>query len=213
MKPSEVVQRFRLRDIDVRRSRRYSAFVGWMKFLLPVSAAALVAIIVWWPRLESDPGFRFSFGDLERDEGGLLGVTKARFAGTDSNQRPFVVTADRAVQKEGFDVFDLISLQADITTDNGTWISITADRGEFSRSGRVLHLAGAVDVFTNAGYELHTNEAVIDLNAGTLKTPTRIEGHGPLGMLQADTLHYTSGSRALSLIGRVRVTINPRQDG
>lgn len=213
MKPSEVVQKFRLRDIDVRRSRRYSAFVGWMKFLLPVAAVVLVAMIVWWPRLESNPGFRFSFGDLERDEGGTLGVTKARFAGTDNNQRPFVVTADRAVQKDGFDLFDLIALQADITTDNGTWISVTADHGEFSRSARVLRLAGTVDVFTNAGYELHSNEAVIDLNTGTLKSPAGIAGHGPLGMLQADTLTYTSGNKVLNLAGRVRVTINPRQDG
>jgi lipopolysaccharide export system protein LptC len=213
MKPSEVVQKFRLRDIDVRRSRRYSAFVGWMKFLLPVAAVVLVAMIVWWPRLEATPGFRFSFSDLERDEGGTLGVTKARFAGTDSNQRPFVVTAERAVQKEGFDVFDLITLQADITTDNGTWISVTADRGEFSRSARMLRLNGGVDVFTNAGYELHAAEAVIDLNAGVMRTPTAIEGHGPLGMLQADTLTYTSGNKTLNLAGRVRVTINPRQNG
>lgn len=212
MKPSEIM--LKLRDADVRRSKRYSRFVGWMKFLLPAAAAALIAMVVWWPRLDhGTPGFRFSYAELERDEGGNLGVTKARFAGTDGNQRPFVVTAERAVQKQGFDVFDLIAMQADITTANGTWISVSASRGEFSRSARVLTLAGTVDVFTNEGYEMHADEAVVDLDAGTVTSRTPIQGHGPLGIIRADTLTYSTTAKTLNLNGRVRVTMNPRQDG
>ena len=72
-----------------------------------------------------------------------------------------LVTAERAMQKEGFDVFELTTLQADITTADGTWLSVTADKGEYSRSDRTLVLQGVIDIYSNVGYEMHATHAVV----------------------------------------------------
>ncbi|MSP20627.1 MAG: LPS export ABC transporter periplasmic protein LptC [Alphaproteobacteria bacterium] len=199
---------------DVRRSRRYSRFVGLMKFLLPLTAVVLVSLIAAWPQIYvSEEGFRFSFADLARDKDGQLGVTKARFAGTDSANRPFVVTAERAVQKQGFDVFDLTTLQADITTADGTWLSITAGKGEYSRTDRTLALTGAIEIFSNVGFELHATNAVVNLLEGTVISRDPIEGHGPLGVLNAGTMTFSSTDKRLVLSGGVRVVMNPAGEG
>lgn len=197
---------------DVRRSRRYSRFVGLMKFLLPLTAVALIVLIAAWPQIYGgEDGFRFSFADLQRDQDGQVGVSKARFAGTDSANRPFLVTAERAVQKKGFDVFELASLQADITTADGTWLSITADKGEYSRTDRSLVLQGVIDIFSNVGYEMHATHAVVNLSTGTITSREPIQGHGPLGAMTAEQMTYSSADKHLQLTGGVRVTLNPRE--
>ena len=199
---------------DVCKSRRYSRFVGLMKFLLPLVAVALVGLIIAWPRLDSgDTGFRFSFADLERDADGTPGVSRARFAGADAQSRPFLITAERAVQMQGFDVFVLTGLQADIAAGDGTWLSITAGAGTFHRGDRVLMLEGAIDIFTNLGYELHATDATLDMDDGVMRSKLPIEGHGPLGSLRADTLRYSTADKSLHLAGAVRVVLNPSRDG
>jgi lipopolysaccharide export system protein LptC len=202
------------RGPDVRHSHRYSRYVGMMKILLPAFALALVVTILVWPQIYGgEEGFRFTFADLERDTTGTLGVTKARFAGTDSANRPFVVTAARALQKQGFDVFELTTLQADITTADGTWLSITADTGEYRRADRVLVLRGVIDVFSNVGYEMHTTHAVVNLANGTVESHQPIDGHGPLGAMRAETMKFSANGKHLSLSGGVRVTLHPRGEG
>jgi lipopolysaccharide export system protein LptC len=198
-----------------RHSRAYSRFVGLMKVTLPVVALLLIVMILAWPQIYGgeEGSFRFSFADLERDTTGALGVSKARFAGTDSANRPFTVTAERAVQKQGFEIFELTTLQADITTGDGTWLSITADSGEYRRADRVLVLRGVIDVFSNVGYELHATEAVVNLGNGTVRSEKPVDGHGPLGAMRADAMIYTADGKRLQLNGGVRVVLNPRVDG
>ena len=190
----------------VRLSRRYSRFVGLMKFVLPLVAVALIALVVTWPaQYRNGEGFRMTFADLAPDTEGNLGVVRARFAGADAQDRPFLITAERATQRsERFEVFDFEALQADITLDDGTWISMSAAAGIYERAERKLRLEGPIDIFTDAGYELHATEATIDLAAGRVSTGQPVEGHGPLGSVRADSMVFCSEGSLLRLKGGVR---------
>ena len=192
-------------------SRTHSRFVGTVKIALFLSAGALILLLVVWPRLNgSGDGFRLSFADLRRDTEGNLGVTRARFAGTDGNDRPFVVTAANAVQQHGsFDVFALNGLQADITIGNGMWISVSAETGMYDRNERLLTLTGPIEIFSDQGYELHANSAVVDLAKGTIVSTQAVDGHGPMGAVRADGFRFTSAGGLLNLTGGVRVTAYP----
>ena len=191
-------------------SRRYSRFVGLMKFVLPAFAVGLVALMVAWPnRFGDGEGFRLSFADLAPDPDGNLGVVRARFAGTDSRSRPFLITAARAVQQsERFEVFNLEVLQADMTLDNGTWISVSAVGGVLDRGGRHLRLEGPIEIFTDVGYELRAEEASIDLALGAIETSQPVNGHGPLGAIWAEGMRFTSDGGVIAFWGSVRVVLN-----
>ncbi|MDA0653868.1 MAG: LPS export ABC transporter periplasmic protein LptC [Proteobacteria bacterium] len=191
-------------------SRRYSRFVGLMKLVLPAFALGLVVLIAAWPgRFGGGEGFRMSFADLAPDPDGALGVVRARFAGTDAGGRPFLITADRAVQQTArFDTFSLETLQADMTLDNGTWVSVSAIGGVFDRDGRQLQLEGPIDVFTDAGYEFHAAAAEIDLERGIVETTARVRGHGPLGAIEAGGMRFSGDGGVISFSGGVRVVLN-----
>lgn len=193
-------------------SGRYSRFVGWMKFVLPMFAVALVALVIGWPGLNSEgDGFRLSIADLAPDAEGNLGITRARFAGTDRFERPFLVTAEHAIQDaNGFDVFALDTLQADITLNNGTWVTVTAATGQFERGARMLELGGPISVFTDIGYEFHADQAILDLDQGTVNSHSPVQGHGPFGAIWSeDGVKFSTTTGTLEFLGAVRVILNP----
>ena len=206
----------RRQGVLTKLSGRYSRFVGWMKFVLPLFAVALVALMIGWPGVDGyGDGFRLSIADLAPDADGNLGITWARFVGTDRFERPFLVTAERATQDaNGFDVFALETLQADITLGNGTWITITAATGQFERSARVLELAGPISMFTDVGYEIHAERARLDLEQGTVVSTGPVRGHGPIGAFWADDgVAFSSVTGILTFTGKVLVVINPGVGG
>ena len=206
----------RSQGVVTKLSGRYSQFVGWMKFVLPLFAVALIALMIGWPGVDGEgEGFRLSIADLAPDANGNLGITRARFAGTDRFERPFLITAEGATQDaNGFDVFALETLQADITLGNGTWITITAATGQFERSARVLKLAGPISVFTDVGYEIHAEQARLDLEQGAVVATGPVQGHGPIGAFWAnDGVTFSSVTGILTFTGNVRVVINPGVGG
>lgn len=193
-------------------SGRYSRFVGWMKFILPMLAVALIALVIGWTGLNGEgDGFRFSIADLAPDAEGNLGITQARFASTDRFERPFLVTAEHATQDaNGFDVFTLDTLQADISLNSGTWITVTAASGRFERSVGVLELGGPISMFTDIGYEFHAEQAVLDLEQGTVDSHRPVQGHGPLGAIWSKNgVKFSTATGALTFLGGVRVILNP----
>ncbi|MBT3395709.1 MAG: LPS export ABC transporter periplasmic protein LptC [Alphaproteobacteria bacterium] len=191
-----------------------------MKFVLPLAAVALIALMIGWPGVDGDgDGFRLSIADLAPDADGNLGITRARFAGTDRFDQPFLVTAEHAIQDatqgaNGFDVFALETLQADLTMANGTWITISAATGQFERSARILDLVGPISVYTDVGYEIHADQARLDLRQGTVISDGPVQGHGPLGAISASNgVAFSSDTGTLTFTGQVRVTINPKSGG
>ena len=191
-------------------SHRYTRFVVFMKLVLPAFAVALVLLMILWPgRFGDSEGFRLSFADLTPDPNEELGVTRAKFAGTDSNNRPFIITAERATQQSvDFQIFNLNILQADLTLNNGTWISIAAIGGVFDRDGQTLKLDGPIDIYTDIGYELHAKQASIDLEAGEVETKQPVNGHGPFGTIRANNMSFTSDDSLIFFGGGVQVILN-----
>ena len=149
-------------------SNRYSVFVGFMKVLLPATAAALVLLVVAWPQFSGEEdGFRLSVSKLAPSQAESLTMLNARFEGRDENDRPYTVTADIATQSESDK--DLVTLElpkADITLEDGAWLALTARAGEYRKAAQLLDLTGSVNLFHDKGFELRTEAARIRLDEG-----------------------------------------------
>src|SRR5271170_425998 len=74
---------------------RYTRFVGLMKIILPAAAAALLGLVVVWPRLSphrDKMAVDFSQPDATRVD--TLSIRNPKYYGTDQRNLPFTVTAD-----------------------------------------------------------------------------------------------------------------------
>ncbi len=190
---------------------RYSRFVGFMKFSLPIVALILVVLVIAWPGIErQSDGFHLTFASIGSDESGAPGMVNARFVGTDGNGRPFLVTATTATQDPMQpDDITLNALQADMTLSNGTWLTLTADRGLYQRNAESLTLSGPVDLYSDLGYEFHAGDTRLDLAAGVAESAQPVSGQGPFGLLNAQSFRFSDNGQRLYFSGKVKLVVEP----
>lgn len=190
--------------VRVRKSR----FVRLMRVTLPLLALILTSVVLIWPQMNKPEGFRLSFTDVGTSDDQLV-MRNARFRGTDSANRPFLVTADNAMQDPGHqDQVILDSLNADITLEDGTWLTLRADTGVFFQNERKLALHGNVAVYSDLGYEFHADEAEADLAKGTVESDSKVWGHGPMGRINANGLRVYERGAVVRFINGVQTTLH-----
>lgn len=186
-------------------AERYSRFVTLMKRALPIAALvllAVVAIYAFQPRQQDRVAMTFErVGEVSND----LAMIKPRLSGTDAKGNPFVITADRAIQQgRNSRKARLINVDADITLDNERWLNATAADGLFDADARTLVLNGGISVFSDNGYELHTQSAHFDLKRGVARGQQTVTGQGPLGAIRADSFEVDKTTQQIRLRGNVR---------
>jgi lipopolysaccharide export system protein LptC len=190
-------------------SNRYSVFVGFMKVLLPATAAALILLVVAWPQFTiEEEGFRLSVSKLAPGQAESLTMLNARFEGLDERDRPYSVTADIATQSENDK--DLVMLErpkADITLSDGAWLALTAKSGEFHKEAQVLDLAGSVNLFHDKGFELRTESARVLLDEGIAEGTQPVEGQGSIGTIQAEGFRILDRGARIFFLGRSHLVI------
>jgi len=194
-----------------RLSRGYSRFVGFMRWILPLSAAAIAIALIAWPYLESrDDGFSMIMSDLQIDDSGRLTMANARFLGTDEKGQPYTLTTREAWQDPGDqDIVYLDDVEGDILMDSGAWYSVSAATGRYDQAKQVLMLQTDVSVYTDQGYELHTDIAHFDIASGVGWSDEPVSGQGPAGLLDAQGFRVTQDDGKLHLVGPVHMTLYP----
>ena len=187
----------------------YSRFVVLMRIALPVSAAAIVALVIAWPQLTQKPkGSRLGVSKIATHDTDGQQIVNPRFSSTDSNQRPFNLTADAAVQKkDDANLVDLAFPKADLTAKSGTWMAISAETGMFNRRSEVLTLKGTISLFHDSGYELKTAIAQIDMAAGTAKGDVPISGHGPGGTVKGSGFRILERGKTMVFTGKSKMVL------
>lgn len=188
----------------------YSRFVGTMKIFLPLGAAAIAVLVLVWPGYESNESeIALTFAKSGAEEE-IPGMANARYVGINKNNQPFLVTASQAIQnKKNPDIIEMVTLQADMTLDNGRWMSVMASNGNYDRGRQVLKLEGPVNIFSDIGYEFHSDTVQVDLNSNTAKSVLPVQGHGPFGLLRADSFIVMDQGKRLVFYNNVRMTIQP----
>lgn len=198
-----------------RASRAYSRFVQLMKMLLPAIALILVIMIIIWPHLRADSKrFSIGFSNIEISEAKDPSMINARYIGTDNDNQPFAITTDIAKKTENDSESILLEVpKADITLEDGSWLVLTSQSGLYDRPAQYLELSGAVNMFHDSGYELHTDSAGVDLSNGAAEGHTPVQGQGPFGQIQSqgfrmidkgNTIVFTGKSQAKLYLNRIQ---------
>jgi lipopolysaccharide export system protein LptC len=189
----------------------YSRFVNLMKLLLPLAAAGLLVALFAWPQIrQTAEGFRLNFAAMPAIDAESMEMVKPRFTGFDSSNRPYTITADTANQlsRESSEIA-MERLQADMTMEDGVWLALHSDFGVFDRTGERLDLIGGVGLFHDRGYEIRTESATIDLDAGTVAGDDPVVGQGPFGDMRAEGFRISEQGTSIRLLGASRLEIRP----
>ena len=199
---------------EIRRIRAggaYSRFVSSMRIALPLIAVAVAVIVIAWPQFGEKPK-RFSLGvsKVTVNDGGGQQIVNPRFTGTDSDQRPYTVTADAASQGQASPMMiDLSFPRADLTMSSGAWLAISADSGLFDRKRQKLALKGSVNHFHDTGYELRTASADVDLAGGVATGVDPVSGQGPFGSLNSTGFQIFDRGKRVIFTGKSKLVLFP----
>jgi lipopolysaccharide export system protein LptC len=209
--------RDRLGAMRVRKRRRgpligYATAVTALKILLPGIAIGLILLVALWPQYLLEGG-RFQIVPNSEGQGGIdrLSMINPHFRGSDSRNRPFTLTAERATQDQSDDnLMHLARPQAQMTLEDGAGVELKAAEGFYRRDLELLRLAGGVDLLHDRGYEIRTSSAAIDLKAGTARGDEPVAATGPFGELQSEGFRVLDRGDRIEFTGKSRLVL---QDG
>lgn len=185
--------------------RRYSRFVGIMKIALPLAALCLMAVIVAWPTLRDQEQPMVEALEKQPD---ALQVTAPVLVGTDREDRPYSIAADRANQgPEGPHIVELTRPEGEIATPSGTRISLNADLGRFDRDSKQLHLMGDVRLSSDDGHHFATDDAYVDMDTQSAWGDEPVQGEGPAGKIEAEGFRIEDNGATVIFTGQSRAVL------
>ena len=191
-------------------SKTYSRFVSLMKLLLPIIAVILITLVIIWPHLRGDDRrFSIGFSNIELSEAKDPSMINARYVGTDNYNQPFSITADIARQSgEENQNITLEVPKADLTLNDGSWLVLTAVSGFYDKPSQYLELDGAVNLFHDSGYEMHTKSVGLDLANGAAEGHTPVIGQGPFGNINAEGFRLIDKGKTIIFTGKTSAALH-----
>jgi len=151
--------------IIVNRHKRWQRlwqffFTGWGLIMI----AALVATSLFTKQLLWTPIAAINMTDVVSNQFKMSG---AAFSGIDSNGEPFKIKAKSGYQEYNkSDIVFLEGVSGNVTqVQDGTKTvhKFSSNRGEFNRIEKTIKLIGNVQISSDTGHEVHTNELVIKI--------------------------------------------------
>lgn len=187
--------------------------VGVLKRALPLAALAALALTLAWPQITgSEDRMRVAYRKPAEGLSESARVLDPRYTGRDERDRPFTLTADRAEQAPGSSIVELAAPRADVTLENGAWVALEAQAGRFDRAARLLDLEGEVVLHHDAGYEVRTARATIDLASGRAEGDAPVAVQGPAGSLDAPGFRLEEKGAVVIFPGPARMLLRTTED-
>jgi len=206
--PLDFLQSERAPD-DFERARRHSRKVKLLRIAMPVVGVVLIAGIVGVFTLNQMLTPNLDVDAIKVDDGKLV-MQNPTLNGFDANQRPYKLTAARAVQEAANPAqVQLDEISATLPLDESISADVTAGTGFYDANARTLQLDKQVSVVTNDGMTLDLQDADIDMRAGTLFTQNPVRATSAQADISADRLTVEKGGEYMLFTGTVRITLRP----
>ncbi len=187
----------------------HDRLVGILAVVLPMAVGVIAALMVITPLA---PRGEVSFL-LDRNKVAViderLRVDNAMVRGSDSQGRPFSLTAEEAVQKstkEG--ILRLDALVARILLPEGP-ASLQAPGGQYLLREDIVDVTGTLLLTAADGYRMVARGVSIDLEERELVGSDGVEGEIPAGTFSADALRINLPDRTVTLTGDARLRMVP----
>ena len=193
---------------------RYSRRVALLKVMLPAIGVALLLLVMVWPRIA--PLFdRLRFAAIDLREARELRMLNPRYAGTDRDGHPYLITA--AVGRQVPQRDDIMALDqpvAHLKSHSGADVVVTADSGVYQTQTQFLDMFGNVTLTHENGTKIVTASA----RGSTRPTTPRkeydpVEGHGPSGDIVAQGFQVIDKGDIITFTGESNLVLKSAKGG
>ncbi|HEU5046839.1 MAG TPA: LPS export ABC transporter periplasmic protein LptC [Rickettsiales bacterium] len=186
----------------------HTKLVHLTKALLFVLVAVLVCVLLFYPIIRKNTSIRIAFTSTAEKNNTPPPTTmvNANFHGFDASNQPYSITAKTALQVDAENVL-LDQVNGDISLNSGVWFTAQANKGNLQIKQEQLFLSGAVELFNDQGYEMHTESMHIDIAKKIAVTEDPVSGQGPLGTLKSHGAVFNGAQSIATFNGPVFVTI------
>lgn len=196
-----------------RISRRYTVFVNSMRFVLPIIALGIVAIVMAWPKMD-DTYTAVEKKDIIPQTTGRNELMSPHFESMTKDQNPYVITAVRAVQD--MDDQSIVLLEqpvADITMKDSNKINLKAHNGVYRQNEKILILDGQVQMVNQDGFTLQSQRMNISVDDKIAWTDTTVHGQGTQGTLDAQAMNANNATGIVVFTGPAKLVLNQTPKG
>ncbi|TCJ39945.1 LPS export ABC transporter periplasmic protein LptC [Parafrankia sp. BMG5.11] len=187
----------------------HDRLVSLLAKILPMGIGVIAALMIVTPL---SPRGEISFL-LDRTKVAIIGerlrVDNAMYRGSDTQGRPFSLTAGEAVQKSSVEgIVRLQDIVARILLRDGP-ASVTASAGQYDISEEIVTAPAGVQVTAADGYRMTARGVRIDLPEKALVGSGGVSGAIPAGTFSANSLRADLDARTVTLDGNARLNMVP----
>ncbi|MDO9711636.1 LPS export ABC transporter periplasmic protein LptC [Paracraurococcus lichenis] len=177
--------------------------VAWTKRLLPLLALALLAAVAFWPEIEgTEERSRVAFRRTVQPRAEALRVVNPRYQGVDDLNRPFTITARTGEQEGSAEILNLDEPRGDILLSDGAWVYVESHTGRYDKPAGQLDLAGDVTIYHDDGTMMRTEQASVQVEAGTASGDAPVAVQGGFGTLTAEGFRLRDRGAVVIFTGR-----------
>lgn len=191
------------------RAERHSRRVRFMQRALPIGGGAAIVIVLGALLFTAFAPADIDLGTATIEDGRLV-MNNPELNGTDDNQRPYNLTADKAVQDAARPTrIALQGINARLPMSDTEFAVIRAGNGVYDADEETLELGGDIAVDTDTGMAIRMRDADIDIATGRMRTDNTVSVDTGRAQISAESLTVEDNGETIVFENRVRMTILP----
>jgi hypothetical protein len=190
----------------------WSRAVVLLRWVLPVTALAIMGLLAGWSHLPPAPRAGVAPDPARAVVPGAMQMTAPRYVARlgDRGDRVEVTAASAVLATDRSGALRLATMRATLTPEGAPPLELAAGQGTLDRTAGTLDLIDGIELRGAGGYRLLTERAAVDLTAGSVRGDAAIRAVGPAGHIAADGFLMEDRGAVLRFRGRVRATLDPR---
>ncbi len=195
-----------------RRAKKHSRRVRFLKIVLPASAVLVATGFVAASWMGGSPALPVDVTSTAFSEGKLV-MANPKLEGLNNDNRPYTMTAGRAVQDSaGSGLFHLEDIDAKLPMDAKSWATVDAASAIYDRDKNTIEFTSDMLLTTTDGLVANLKSAFIDMGKGDMKTSQPVDIKLAAGtQIAAGSMTVLENGKVLIFENRVRMAIEPQR--
>lgn len=197
-------------EFEFQKAAAHSGLVRFLKVFLPVLAVLIILLIAGALVARQFMLPNLDISNIEMNDGKLI-MENPKLNGVDQNQRPYNLSADRAIQDASNpSIVELQRIIATLPMEQNISADITAGNGVYDAEAKTLKLKERVTVNTSDGMSIELMDADVDIQSGAMTTNSPIKATSPQADIASSSMIVDKSGERLIFEGNVKMTLRPK---